>query len=235
MKEKEEKEEEEKLELTVSRRIPILTSWQLALLPLPCSHLAATGRQSTCALLLFTKSLAHICLISHIQALKSRCMFWSRLIRTLSRGGMYLVVHPRWPRVISRAEGNLEVGGDAHCTTQYIPTWGSVWPLFYCSRFVMKYRNTEEYCFTIITFIINPSPGMYQTLHPNRVIGIDSWWCRIHGSFLKHTKEKFIFYLCCLLPATGHNAQRIGGVLECLEINCFSDFCFLLGDLKIRW
>ena len=96
-----------KHKLTVSR-LPILTSWQLALLP--CSHLAATGRQSTCALLLFTKSLAHICLISHIQALKSRCMFWSRLIRTLPRGGMYLVVHPRWPRVISRAEGNLEVG-----------------------------------------------------------------------------------------------------------------------------
>ena len=62
--------------------------------------------------------------------------------REMSRG--------RSPRDISRAEGNLEVGGD-------------VQP--YTSRFEAVYGHS---------LIINPSPGMYQEIHPCWVISIDS-------------------------------------------------------------
>ena len=73
-------------------------------------------------------------------------------------GGMYWVIHPRWPRDLLRSE-----------------------------RYPKRCRNTEEYCFSIIPFIINPSPGMYQEIHP---YSIDSWWCRIHGSFSKQNTAK---------------------------------------------
>ena len=58
-----------------------------------------------------------------------------------------------FPRV--NHEENLKVGGDVqftivHCTTQYIPTGGSVWPL------------------------INPPLGMYQKIHASGAINIDS-------------------------------------------------------------
>ena len=66
-------------------------------------------------------------------------------IHTLPRGGMYWVVHSRRPRDFSRAEGNLEVGGDVQPNT---------------SRFEAVYGHS---------LIINPSLGMYQEIHPCRV------------------------------------------------------------------
>ena len=55
--------------------------------------------------------------------------------REMSRG--------RSPSDISRAEGNLEVGGDVHCATQFEAVYGH-------------------------SLIINPSLGMYQEIHPCR-------------------------------------------------------------------
>ena len=71
-------------------------------------------------------------------------------IRTLPRGEMYWVVHPRRPRDFRRAEGNLEVGGDVQPNT---------------SRFEAWYGHS---------LIINPSLGMYQEIHPYRAMNIDS-------------------------------------------------------------
>ena len=62
--------------------------------------------------------------------------------REMSRG--------RSPRDISRAEGNLEVGGDVQPNT---------------SRFEAVYGHS---------LIINPSLGMYQEIHPCRASSIDS-------------------------------------------------------------
>ena len=56
----------------------------------------------------------------------------------------------RSPRDISRAEGNLEVGGDVQPNT---------------SRFEAVYGHS---------LIINPSLGMYQEIHPCRASSIDS-------------------------------------------------------------
>ena len=62
--------------------------------------------------------------------------------REMSRG--------RSPRDISRAEGNLEVGGDVQPNS---------------SRFEAVYGHS---------LIINPSLGMYQEIHPCRASSIDS-------------------------------------------------------------
>ena len=62
--------------------------------------------------------------------------------REMSRG--------RSPRDISRAEGNLEVGGDVQPNS---------------SQFEAVYGHS---------LIINPSLGMYQEIHPCRVSSIDS-------------------------------------------------------------
>ena len=62
--------------------------------------------------------------------------------REMSRG--------RSPRDISRAEGNLEVGGDVQTNS---------------SRFEAVYGHS---------LIINPSQGIYQEIHPCRVSSIDS-------------------------------------------------------------
>ena len=62
--------------------------------------------------------------------------------REMSRG--------RSPRDISRAEGNLEVGGDVQPNA---------------SRFEAVYGHS---------LIINPSLGMYQEIHPCRASSIDS-------------------------------------------------------------
>ena len=63
--------------------------------------------------------------------------------REMSRG--------RSPRDISRAEGNLEVGGDVQPNT---------------SRFEAVYGHS---------LIINPSLGMYQEIHHCKTVSIDSF------------------------------------------------------------
>ena len=71
-------------------------------------------------------------------------------IRTLPRGGMYWVVHPRRPRDFPRAEGNLEVGGDVQPNI---------------SRLEAVYGHSLN---------INLYQGMYQAIHPCRAGSIGS-------------------------------------------------------------
>ena len=79
-------------------------------------------------------------------------------IRTLSRGGMYWVVHPRRPRDVPRAklEEHLEGRGKSRGRRGFQP---------YTSRLEAVYGHF---------LIINPYQGMYQEIHPCMAGSIDT-------------------------------------------------------------